>query len=116
MKNIFNKKGRFENCLFITLSIFIIIIGLYLGITNTIQQGISILHPVVFGWPMVVIGVLLLGFEVFYLIKKDERLNLIKKWCGQVNSTLAFMVAEYIISVPSQSITGASVISKENLS
>lgn len=92
MKNWFSKKGKYENCIALVLSVFIVIVGLYLGITNTIQEGISILHPAIFGWPMVVVGVLLLGFEIFYLIRKDERLNVIKKWCYLFSIIISFVM------------------------
>lgn len=92
MKNWFKKKGRFENCIYIVLSLFIIGIGLYFGISNNQINGISILHPSVFGWPMVVLGTLLLGFEIYYLISKNQNLLKVKKWLYLVIICISFII------------------------
>lgn len=79
MKSWFLKKGKFENCLFCVFSIFLLIIGLYFGITKQTINGISFLSYKIFGWPLLVISVLLLGFEIHCLITKNEKIYVIKK-------------------------------------
>ena len=92
MKNWFNKKGRYENCLYITFAVFLFVIGLYLGITKTIVEGISLLNYHIFGWPLIVVSLLLLGFEVYILISKNDSLYKAKKICYIILFALTVLV------------------------
>ena len=92
MKSWFLKKRKFENCIYITLSLFLIGVGLYFALTNKIIEGVTLLNPIVFGWPLIIISALLLMFEIYCLISKNSKLQSVKKVCYLLVIILSLVV------------------------
>ena len=74
MKNKLFIKSKFENCIYFVFAVFLFVVGLYFGITNKNIEGFSLIIPEVFGWPLFALSILFMGFEVYYLVTKNESL------------------------------------------
>ena len=70
IKKLFLKNGRFLNSWMIILSILLISLGLIQAINPIKDNGLTFIGkiPVLFGIPMVIIGILSLVYTIFYLI------------------------------------------------
>ena len=79
MKNKLFIKSKFENCIYFVFAVFLFVVGLYFGITNKNIEGFSLIIPELFGWPLFALSILFMGFEVYYLVTKNESLYKIKK-------------------------------------
>lgn len=79
MKKFLLKDRKYENCIYIVSALFNIIVGFVIALNNKSVEGISILIPQIFGWPVIILSILLLGFEIYCLISKNEKLTLYKK-------------------------------------
>lgn len=97
------KKIKCTNVWFIVFSLLVIGFAINESINPTTNTTISLFNyiPVVFGIPMIVIGALAIGFEIYYLCaktKNKELLNKIKNIVfAVITSILTIYFIEYII-------------------
>lgn len=100
IKKLFLKNGRFLNSWMIILSILLISLGLIQAINPIKDNGLTFIGkiPVLFGIPMVIIGILSLVYTIFYLIcsKKfnNNKLFIVKKI---IYFLLMFLIAIYFV-------------------
>lgn len=92
MKHFFTKKLPFENCLYILLDLFLIIISLYFTISQNSITHLSVLNAKVFGFPLLVLSICFLFFQIYYLISKNQKIELVKKILYLIIIILSFII------------------------
>lgn len=91
MRKLLLKKYRYENCLY-WLFLLICLISSSLIIANNQFKEISILHPLVFGVPVLVISILALVLFIIKVVIKKPVLATIWKYCFYFIGLLAFII------------------------
>ena len=79
MAHLFNKKIKYENCLLILMAVFLVIVGLTTLINRRVVEGITLIPNCLFHTPLVILGSILLLFEVVCLCVKNEYLVKVKR-------------------------------------
>lgn len=78
MNSIINKQRKYGNCLYFLFGIFLLCVGINFTVTKESVSGLSILNANIFGLPLVILSVVFIAFEIYYLTTKSEKLKKIQ--------------------------------------